>query len=213
MGGLKDKSNAPAIVAADRYQKWISSSPTLAIYDNETILKERKRLLKYWDSGSDCYCCGQKVKLYRISISSSQANVLIRFVKRHLKVEEKRRKEQWYSHHTIYNVLETGFPALARWELIESAPNTDQKKHSSGLWRPTQLGCDFAQGKTTVSKYVYMYNNRVWARSKMQVNIEKALNHKFDFRELWEAELEDGPHFQRSEVEVSEDEEWDDWET
>lgn len=67
------------------------------------------------------------------------------------------------------------FPKLRHWGLIEAGER--------GEWRPTQRGVDFLEGRITVPKRVYVFNNEKRDESEEQVSARAALE-SFDYKEM-----------------------------
>ena len=79
------------------------------------------------------------------------------------------------------------YAKLRYWDLIEKSPkNPDPKKRSSGLWKLTELGRDFAHNRTTVSVACYYGHPEggVLGFEPEQVNIVDALGKYFDYEKL-----------------------------
>jgi len=79
------------------------------------------------------------------------------------------------------------------WSLIEGRPNDDSAKRTSGYWQPTQKGRDFAHGRISIPKYVYLYNNTAHGFSMEITTIREALGNKFNYSELINSSLLGAP--------------------
>lgn len=71
---------------------------------------------------------------------------------------------------------------LRWWRLAERAPNDDKKKRDSGLWRPTELGIAFAEGRILVPKRVYHYRGEAVGYGPEMTSIVDALGETFDYQ-------------------------------
>lgn len=76
------------------------------------------------------------------------------------------------------------FCKLAHWNLIEA--QDDERKDGSkrtGMWRVTDWGEMFVHG-ATVSKYVFLIDNKAVGFSTEQVTIQESLGQNFNYSEL-----------------------------
>ena len=76
---------------------------------------------------------------------------------------------------------------LPFWGLIETRPNDDPHKRSSGVWRPTKRGHDFAEGRAEVQRVAVVYNNTLERLEGDMIGIRQALGKKFVHDELMSA--------------------------
>ena len=74
-------------------------------------------------------------------------------------------------------------PTLRLWGLVEDFPK-QTRLASSGLWRATPLGIDFANNRTRVNKYVYVYNNTLLDKDGADISIIDALGDKYNYHEI-----------------------------
>lgn len=146
----------------------------------ETIKEAKEFLRLNADEGCICPCCGQRVKFYKIKLSSGKAIHLIKMY--HLT------KNGNYVHALSALEANSGEYALLRhWGLIEEskeAPTEDVK--SNGLWRITEKGKRFVVGDIRVPKRVILFDNRFlgYQDEKDLVGIRDALGMKFSYFEL-----------------------------
>ena len=76
------------------------------------------------------------------------------------------------------------------WNLVErKSKDETHKAKFSGIWRPTQLGKDFAFGLVRVPKSVYTYNNLVMRYGTEEVLISECLNEGFDYEQVMRESL------------------------
>ena len=129
-----------------------------AVIDN-AIKVTRERLRENLDEGVTCPCCGQYAKRYKRKLNSSMAAALC-----------------WLWTH----------PKLAWWGFIEEKPKEEHHKgRTSGLWRVTQLGADFARSCVSVPRYAFVYNGTVEDFTTGDaISIRCALGDRFDYAEL-----------------------------
>ena len=73
---------------------------------------------------------------------------------------------------------------LQRWGLVEPRRNDDPKKKDSALWRPTRKGILFAQGRISIPKDAYVYQNEVLRYSTDRITIVDCFENTFDYQEL-----------------------------
>jgi hypothetical protein len=139
---------------------------------------------------SKCHHCGANSKVYAYKIGS-YARVLIWMAFRG--------KDGEYVHIPTSGAINGGgdYAKLRYWGLIEKSPkNPDPKKKSSGLWRLTTTGRDFALNKTTINSTCYYSHppGEVLGFEPGQVSIVDALGKHFDYSSLmsgyeWEVAL------------------------
>lgn len=139
------------------------------------------RLREKLDEGTTCPCCGQYAKRYKRKLNSSMAAALC---------------WMWTANGFNWcNVPQTApawvlkareYPKLAWWDLIEEKPKEDgHKGRTSGVWRVTQLGADFARSCVSVPRYAFVYNGQVEDfTTAAPVYIRSALGDRFDYSEL-----------------------------
>lgn len=73
---------------------------------------------------------------------------------------------------------------LKFWGLIERKPvEKGSKTKHSGLWRPTHLGRDFANGQAMVPKEVFTYNDHLRGISSAMVKVTDCFDSVFDYQE------------------------------
>jgi hypothetical protein len=76
---------------------------------------------------------------------------------------------------------------VSHWGLAKLKQNEDNKKRTSGIWKPTKKGIAFVHRGMSVPKYVFIYNNEVSGFSEEQTDVVGALGKKFDYSELMAA--------------------------
>ena len=94
-----------------------------------------------------------------------------------IKVEEFMRDNKFKSSHD--------WALLRFWGLIEERPNPNNpKSKSSGEWKITKLGYQFAENLIRVKSHVYLENNKLTGMSEERTSIVEALGKAFDYQEL-----------------------------
>ena len=77
------------------------------------------------------------------------------------------------------------FAKMRLWNLIEKNEELrEDGSNRNGLYKITQRGRNFVQGKTTVKSHVLIYDNRFLGFDGDQISIADALGEKFSYAEL-----------------------------
>lgn len=146
------------------------------------------------DEGVRCPCCGQMCKLYRRKLNSGMAATLCWLVSRHAQIPG----ETWTHVQKVaprHVVRSNEIGKLVHWGLVQQRPSDDRTEagltRTSGLWRPTAMGVEFARGRILVPARVHLYDNRIHGWSAEQVSIHDALGSRFDYAELMAERSED----------------------
>lgn len=136
--------------------------------------------------GARCPCCGQVCKVYKRHINSPMARFLIWLVRSY---EQRPRWIHLKQFPMIQNRRGGGdYGKLVHWGLVEQKPNTDDPdKRTSGEWRPTPKGIEFAHMRITVPDAVFLYDNVLQGFSDKKVDIQHALGTEFSYQELMSA--------------------------
>lgn len=177
----RKKKPAPAVLpgVGDLFPYGGRPVPVMTILEGQNWLREQAA-----EKGAKCPCCRQYVKLYGRKLNTTMARGLLWLCQKSGPdgswVDVPKFGPRWLV--TKGGTLAT----LAHWDLIESQENEDKKKRTSGLWRPTKEGWDFAHGKRVAPTHVFLYNNRPIAFSNTFMGIEGALGDGFDYEELME---------------------------
>lgn len=150
---------------------------TLAVVRDRMFVEARLK-------STHCPCCDKHVKVYRRKFNSGMALMTIylyRVFRDHpngwLKVGRYLIKKHgyWPGDHG----------KLVWWGLMESKPEpVDGGAKTSGLYRMTPKGCDFALNKITVPSHAIEYMSNVESFDGDQINIAAALGKHFDYYEL-----------------------------
>lgn len=144
-----------------------------------TIAEERTRLKNNIHKGTKCKCCGQMVKLYTRKLYSSQMKGLINLYKKYMNKPD-------YYHISTFEIVAGGgdFAKMEFFGLIEAQTNTDSTKRTSGMWKPTQKGIDFVNGRISVPEAVMIYNQSFVGFTENHIYIKDAIGNKFNYEEL-----------------------------
>lgn len=136
--------------------------------------------------GVTCPTCGQFAKLYRRPINSTMAYALV------LIYHASRGGAGWI--HVAQFLVKTKNDStiaggdvvkLRYWGLLER--QKDRREDGSdrvGMYRITEVGKKFVEGKIAVPAYVYLYNQLLLRLSEEMVTITEALGSKFSYDEL-----------------------------
>lgn len=73
---------------------------------------------------------------------------------------------------------------LRYWELAETADNVNPNKKTSGFWRITQKGREFAEGAIVVPSHVRVYRDEVLDFNPGMTTLSGALGRPFSYVEL-----------------------------
>jgi len=77
------------------------------------------------------------------------------------------------------------FPYLVHWKLLErKIADREDGSPKNGFYKITDYGRLFARGKINVKSTMIYYNGKCEGFEGDEISIEKAINKKFDFREL-----------------------------
>ena len=131
--------------------------------------------------GGYCPVCARWGKIYGRSLNETMARSLIWLVATPLVngwVDVPVKAPRWL-------VRSNQLPTLKWWGLVERHPSdSDSKVKHSGLWRPTDLGYEFASARKRVPKKVFTYNDEVEGHSTETVSIDQCFKHHFDYQEV-----------------------------
>lgn len=157
----------------------------LALY--WTLESAKEWLREHWEDGADCPCCGRFVKLYKRKLNSNQAAALCVMYSWH-------RRNGWDAEFDTRHLLRAGhrldadFAKLRFWGLIE-------RTERSRRYRITDKGRAFVEGNLSVTRHVYLYDDKPVGRANpdpARTTIRDALGDHFDYDELMRATPERG---------------------
>lgn len=151
----------------------------------QTLAEAKKYLRDNFEKGCRCPACGQSVKLYRRKLTSSMALGLC-IIKKHKEVDQEFHLLDFFKQ--IENVpagIVGDLPKMRFWGLIDSKEEKkDDGNPNSGVYSLTIAGKLFAENKTKINKYLYLYNNKVQSRSEEMTTISECFKDKFNYEEL-----------------------------
>lgn len=141
----------------------------------KTIQEAQDYIIANREKGAACPCCGRFCKLYPRKLHSEMAIFLIKLVRQHKLTSD------WV--HVRRIVITTTKAStdgiyLIHWDLIV------RKSGSSGLYKPTEKGIDFAMRLVRVPRQVFVFRNQPVGFSSDDVDIVEALGDKFDYQQL-----------------------------
>ena len=144
------------------------------------------------DKGGHCPCCDKWGKVYRHGISHAMMKALLWMASNH--------GENWINmpKQAPRDLIQTyTFATLKWWRLIqplhiEQEVNVedgvlvygDSETRSSGIWRVTPIGMQFAKGLLQVPKFVYLYNDTLKDVSTETIYIQDCVGKKFNYSEI-----------------------------
>lgn len=75
------------------------------------------------------------------------------------------------------------FQLTKHWGFVESMPNDDSSKRTSGVWRPTAACVRFLRGEIDAAKTVFLYRDAVYGWSVERVRVGDIVE-GFDYSKL-----------------------------
>lgn len=156
---------------------------TMDIFGPENVMAQARQdtMAKAKRKGTDCPCCGQFVKVYRRTITSTMARQLITAAAKH--------GTEWFHTRDVVLIDSAGagdFSKLECWGLIKRQPHIqgEEGKRTSGMWKITPLGSAFIAGEALVKQYAFIFNGQLLELGGADTHIHHALGKKFDYREI-----------------------------
>jgi len=161
----------------------------------DTLQEARDKVRDGLEDCVECPCCKQLCKLYARNMNSARARALIWLVNKH-ELALLRRSPHSIAHgQTCWTHIRTEAPKwlialggefakLRYWGFITERPNDDKRKRTSGYWKPTQAGRDFAHGRAMAIKTFYVFDGEVQRASTELISVRAALGEQFDYQEL-----------------------------
>lgn len=130
-----------------------------------------------------CPCCGQNTKLRARRLNAGMAAILCWLVRKSADAGG-----DFIDVHAVgprFALRSNEVSRMEHWGLVEAKKNDDESMRDSGMWRPTQLGIDFANGAAVVPSHAMIFDNTVREWSTATFSIHDALaGGKFDYAEL-----------------------------
>ena len=148
----------------------------------KTIEEAKLFLRGNYKKGVKCPCCDQYVKLYKRSLNSGLATVLILLYTNHFRQwtnVKKFLKDNSYQNSHDWTILRY-------WGLLEEMPKDykNKKLKTSGFWRVTDKGYKFLNLDIKVKQYVQIYNKKFYGFVGDKINIIDAFNNEFMYEKL-----------------------------
>lgn len=156
-----------------------------------TVDEARNEVMSKLDKGVVCPCCNQFARRYRRAMNGTMAAGLCALVKEYLTTKD------WvyigdlpFGKHSDLRSAGGQFAKLVHWNLIVSKPRDESTRgRTTGFWKPTERGVDFALSRRMEPDCLFIYNNQVQARSSNMILIRDALDETFDYLTLMGAHL------------------------
>lgn len=169
-----------------------SSVDTPDLFRSQITLEEAtagfKKTLN--DTGkSTCPCCEDHSVIYRRRIPVHGLTLLAIMVHRNVKWRNGKVDDSFeipYMHIKDlprHLVRSRSLGKVAKWGLVESMDNTDLKKKTSGLWKPTVIGANFTRGYFPIRSHVILYRNKFLRYEGKLVYFNDVVK-RFDYNEL-----------------------------
>jgi len=153
-----------------------------------SVEEEKARLMIDGVIGTHCRCCTKSVNVYHRKFNSGMALTMIYTY-------------PWFRSHpqewlgvlkfcaTRHNYVAGEIGKLLWWGLMEKnkCAKPQQGARVAGLYRMTEKGFAFVQGRKRIQSHVWEYLSEVQSFDGDTICIRDALNRKFDYRELMRA--------------------------
>lgn len=158
--------------------------------------REYVRQVATTKDGGHCPCCGQDVKVYRRTITSSMARALV-VIYLHFRT---RGFAPMYVHvptllagqRTLPTRLKASWHGgdwskLRYWDLLQPLVATrEDGSNRVGYWAITKLGRDFVEGRATVLRHAFLYANTLLCLDGTRISIDDAFGEPFDLQSISE---------------------------
>jgi len=159
------------------------------LLESLTRSKQRAEMLANADDGTHCPTCNRFIKRYKRKLNSGMCRTLIWLY--HYQRETGQRWVKVADVAPTYVLRTNEISRLAVWNLAkEKSISDDEDKRTSGLYRITNDGMDFVEGKLDVPSHVLLMSNKVERFSETTTNIRRALGSKFSYNELMGYDVE-----------------------
>lgn len=155
----------------------------------ETIEEARVWLEEHLEEGVSCPLCSQLAKVYKRSIYRAMAVWLVLLCQLYSRSGDwvhTNRVEALRQRRGIQVTFRGGDPAKLRyWGLIREQWNEDETKRTSGLWRPTDKGIQFAQGQIALPRRALIFDGQLRGFDGESRFLRESLGDDFDYQKLW----------------------------
>ncbi len=143
------------------------------------LRREARRPLK------KCTSCGGNVKTYRRKLNAGMAAILCWLT-------ANGDDDAWVHINDLPKRILSSreFGKLIYWGLLEQRTNVEDSRRSSGFWRTTEAGRDFALGLTVVPSHVFVKipGGEFIDFEDTMVNVHDTIGDRFDYGELMRGE-------------------------
>lgn len=159
----------------------------LSMFHERDTLQDAKIIIaNKIQEGINCPCCGQYCREYRFGLSEKAAMLLLNLCRATLITgDEFIHIDRLADISKIKIKGGTSFSILSWWGLIEERQNFNEEKKTSGFWKPTELGWQFARGKTKIKEYAYTFDGTIRHRENdKDISIKDLRWKRFDYSEL-----------------------------
>ena len=141
--------------------------------------------------GGNCPVCDRWGMVYARTLNKTMAQSLIWLCREHITTG--------YTWIDVPNtaprlvIRSNQLPVLSSWGLVERCPKSPNKGGAkySGLWRPTDKGYAFYNGKIKVPQKAFAYNNKIEGYSQEEVYIDECFDKYFDYNEAMAGRFDD----------------------
>jgi hypothetical protein len=146
-------------------------------------MSDFRALLAKSNKGLDCPCCGRYAKVYRRTMTSAIARLLIWMY------NKSGDATPWIHLNSAEGIgtLHRGDHAKLRfWGLVEAKPieESDGEKRCAGYWRITEKGKKFVRNEIEVPAKIILLFNEFIGFDGNQMSIKDALGKKFSYSDL-----------------------------
>ena len=141
---------------------------------NNVVLKLRDWLKEHFKSGAECPVCRRLVHCYKRKLTVSIVRQLVKLYKK---------GGGWHNKDSWADTNISVYAHPRQWGLIEKKISDSEKKKSSGMWRITQKGIDFVEGRIAIPDAIFVYLNEVQGVSETRVKIAEVIEN-FDYSKI-----------------------------
>jgi hypothetical protein len=171
--------------AQQRYAQLVNAP----VAPSPLLADERQRVLRHLDDGVVCPCCGRLAKRYHRKLYSTQVACLLVMARLSGGSTTKyvHKEDLMKAQPELAGAFGTGdFAKLQYWKMIEEKPKDDDAdKRTSGYWKITQIGLDFAMNRSKAHGYAVVYDGVFERLTGDMVTVHDCLGKKFSYAELW----------------------------
>lgn len=153
--------------------------------DDVTLEEARDWLRDRVDDGATCPLCSQFAKVYRRTVHSTMARVLILAYRQH--------DLEWFQLSAVERLIGRGGSSeagkLRYWGLVEEEAERRPDGGRAGWWRVTPAGRDFVLERVAVPRHALVYDGRCLGLEGAPLTVRDALGTRFDLAALMRGEL------------------------